>query len=231
MNVKHLLTIREPIKFYDVCTIYPPAIKDIFGIYSHMYDVSFLPYIMTEEMLTEQFAGLSIFEVLFMKEEYFEILLYSLSMYCRTTDIKYDEELCEIYIGDSEHSLNKHNFSEFADIILTIGCKEKYSKKEEPEPEFETEEGRQKWLKLKAARERNKKNDDVLMEDIINFVQFGGKFYISEELIKEWSIWKLMNSYQSIIKDRGYSEHFDVFLQSGNKELIDKHFTELLKVI
>jgi hypothetical protein len=188
---------------------------------------------MSKDLFEDEYKDLDVYDILFQDEKYLYLFITSLSWLCKTENIKFNQYSKEVYINDSKSPLNKTNFDEFSSIVLTMNYKQKYKKEVIKEPVFKTEEGRKSWLKLQEMRKKyGKKEDDGLeIHNIINMVQLGGNFYISEEEIKKWSMYKLLNTYISIINKDNGGKMFDVYLQTGDKEMVKKDITQLLKVI
>jgi hypothetical protein len=174
------------------------------------------------------------FEIVLSNKEYSTLLYKSLIIFCKTENIKIKSDSKNnigLYFNDNEiSSLNKDNFDEFADIILLTGCKEKYKKKIEDIPVFETAEGYERWKKYEEMKQKYDKKEEISIADIINVVQSGGFSYISEDNIKHWSTWKLLNSYYSIINRDGFDKEYSKYLVTGKPDDIKKHWSELLKV-
>jgi len=231
IDFKSNLLLLHPIKFYDVCTIYPPSIEDILDLDDKAFNFYLLPYMITNEIFKDRYNNLKLLEIIFKNKELFNNLIISLYWFCKTDNIKFRESTCDLFINDSENSLNVDNFDEFSNIILTSCSREKYKEEVEVEPKFETEDGRQRWLKLKAMREKhNKKNEENFnLSNIINLVQLGSNFYIPEENIKKWSLYKLTNTYISIINKDNSGKMFDIYTQTGDKKLIKESLSEILK--
>ena len=133
-----------------------------------------------------------------------------------------------ISFKDFEGKLNKDNFDELAEIILSICSRErpKIEKKV-----FANERQRDIWEKLQEGRKRNAKKNELKLEDALNICEFGGKYHIPIEEILKWSLWRIINCYKSIMGISGYENSFSIFLVSGDKKLIEnKHWTELIKL-
>ncbi|MCY7911099.1 AMP-binding protein [Bacillus inaquosorum] len=87
------------------------------------------------------------------------------------------------------------------------------------------------WMKLQKGRRRRAEKEAVYLQDIINYVQFGGRSFIPDKDIEEMTYYKLHNAYRSIMGVDSYltglqyklSQKFDI------KEEI-KHWAETIKI-
>lgn len=235
-NLKNGLLLNSPYQFKDICTIYPISIE-----YALSFDTNaeflnkFMPYMITKEVLSEELPkDISIFEIICLNEQLFINLADTIMEICKTENIKMNTETLEIFINDSTSSLNKDNFEEFSELVLEMIQAKKLTKAENKEPEFATEEGRQRWLQLQKNREafnkKSGKDEAKQLYDIINIVQFGLGTYIPDNEILSWSYWKLIKSYMTVLNKTNYQNSFDVYLQTGDKSLIETHWSELIKL-
>jgi len=230
MDIKSSLMLCESINFHDICDIYPIELKDYIRD-DDKFNKLYLPYVISKDILTEEYKKYSVFEIIFANDEYMETLFNSLIVFCKTENIKIktnNNGEPELYFNDNLKSLNKNNFDELADIILLSGGKEKY--KAEKIPIFETAEGYECWKKYEEMKEKYSKIQDVSVANIINVAQSGGRSYITEDTIKHWSMWKLMNTYSSNINRDGYDKQYSQYLVTGKTDGIKEHWSELLKV-
>jgi len=274
VDIKSCLLLCEPINFEKVCIIYPVDVKT-YITQDDLINKLYMPYIITTDIVNEQFRNLSIFEIIMQDSEYRELLIDSIKLFCNTDKVKTSIDLIEeirqsemddlkqnnksklilffeklfhkkelvknkpkifidnitdmeIYIDDNSEALTKYNFDEFTKLILLIGCKQKY--KPEVIPVFETPEGYERWKKYEEQRLKYQVKEDNSIASIINVVQTGTSCYIDEEIIKRWSMWKLMNTYSSIISRDSYDKQYSQYLVSGKPDAIKEHWSELLKV-
>lgn len=242
-NINLYLKVQRPISFYDVCTIYQPSFDEILDYGIDEFEKLLLPYYVTvdnlpEEITDEEKEGLNNFDLLCSSGEFIVLLGLSLEFFCKSNfDV---DEKGIVFISKlkfPEHGLpfifkgrlNKDNFDEFADIVLKICGRER--QKKDKKPVFENDNQRKSWEKLQEGRKRNAKNNEVNIEDILNYCEFGGNSYIPIEEIKKWSLWRIMNCYKSIVGTSAYKDSFSIYLVSGEKALIEnKHWTDLLKI-
>ena len=230
-NINLYLKVQEPIKFYDVCTIYQPSFKEILNYGFDEFGKLLLPYYITidsllDEITEEEKQNITNFELVCSSQDIVGFLFLSLEFFCKCKlDVDKDGFIFDGYKG----RLDKNNFDEFAEIILKICGRERVKK--EKIPEFKNDRQKDIWQKLQEGRKRNAKNNEVNLEDIINYCEFGGRSYISIEEIKKWTMWRIINCYNSIIGASAYNDSFRIYLVSGEKSLIEnKHWTDLLKL-
>jgi hypothetical protein len=87
------------------------------------------------------------------------------------------------------------------------------------------------WFKLQKGRKRSAERNAIYLQDMVNFISFGGNSYISTEQIDNMTYYYLQNAYKSVVGmdafnlGMGYklSQKFDV------KDDI-KHWTETIKI-
>lgn len=234
MDIKSNLLLCKPIDFYGICTIYPIRIDEYLND-TEKANQLYTPYIISKDSLNEdinkELEKYSIFEIILADQEYRQVFGESLSVFCKTDNMKIinnDNNEPELYFDDNEKPLNKHNFDEFADIIRLSGMREKFKPKQIPT--FETPEGYERWKKYEEMQQKYQKKEEDTISNFINVVQNGGNFYIGEEVIKDWSFWKLVNTYNSIISRDAYDKQYSQYLVTGDCKGIKEHWSELLKV-
>ncbi len=231
MDINNELVLQEPINFNGII-IYQPIIREIFKYGVNKYNQLLLPYLITLDMFElteEQKQEFKVFDLIIFNQEIFLNLLLSLQILCKcqAQDIKFIDDnqlMCEIKI--KEGKLNRDNFDEFAEIILKIHAREK--PKEDKLPENLRQ--REIELKLREGRKRLEKKNEMNFSDIINVVKYGGKYRITIEEIKEMTLWELMNAYKCKLGISHYEDAFSIYLVGGQKELVENHWTKLLKV-
>lgn len=235
MEYKIQLIRQKPIKFYDVCRIYQPSFEDILNYNEEYGEEEFekmiIPYSLTVDnpsinLTDEQKLKLTNFDLVCGLQEIACFLFLSLEYFCKSK-IDFDEK--GIKFNGYEGRLNQDNYDEFAKIILEILGRErpKYEKKKI----FANERQRDIWEKLQEGRKRNAKKNELRLEDVLNICEFGGKYHIPIDQIEKWSLWRILNCYKVIMGISNYKDSFDLFLISGNKELIEgKHWTEVIKL-
>lgn len=230
------LKTQKPIYFYDVCLIHQPSYNDILDfqhINGYEFDKLLLPYSLTVELYNDLEGNtaklddsVSNFDLICSIKDLAVYLIMSLEYFCKSkVDYKDDGFCFEGFSG----KLDKDNFDEFAELVLSI-CGQKRRKIEKPRT-FENEKQKNIWEKLQEGRKRTAKQNEVKVEDILNYCEFGGKSYIPIEEILKWSMWRIMLCYKSIVGISSYNDSFDIYLVSGEKSLIEnKHWLDLLKI-
>src|SRR5574344_375311 len=222
MNLKSSLQMNRPYKFKDICTLYPISVEYALSFDENVEFLNkFMPYMISKGVLSEDLPkDISIFEIVCLNEQLFINRADTIMEICKTENIKMNTETLEIFIDDSTSSLNKDNFEEFSELVLEMIQAKKLTKAENKEPEFATEEGRQRWLQLQKNREafnkKSGKDEAKQLYDIINIVQFGLGTYIPDNEILSWSYWKLIKSYMTVLNKTNYQNSFDVYLQTGD---------------
>lgn len=234
MNIKYCLQLNIPYKFEDVCTIRPITVTDYLTL-EEVVDDLFFPYQISDELIDEAIdpnheRGIKPFDVILERDSLFEQLVLSLGFLTQSENIELIEDGVNISITvDGGQPLNRDNFDEFANVVLEIIQRKKYTKPKEEIPKFKTEEGYRRWklLQEERAKRQRKEAEDFKLYDLINQVQFGGTSYISDDEIKKMTFWKLIKSYQTITAKSQYDDSFMVYLQCGDRKCIEKHWTEL----
>ena len=234
MNLKSALQLNLPYRFKNICTLYPVSV-----LYAISFDDDdsflnmFMPYMISKDILNDDISDISIYKLILIDEKLRNNFIETLQILCNTENIKINTETLELLIDDNAETLNEENFEEFSLMVLEMIQSKKLEKKEVKEPIFKTEEGRKRWLLLKENREKEQKRklkDALKIYDIINIVQFGMDSYIPDEEIKKWTYWKLIKSYLTITNKKNYENSFEIYLQCGEKSLIETHWSELVKL-
>lgn len=234
MDLKSALQLNLSYQFQNVCTLYPVSL-----LYAMSFDTEtdflnmFMPYMLSKEILNlndtqkEQF---SLFEIVLSSNALCSNFISTLKVLCKTDNIRFNQRTLEIFINDNQASLNKNNFDAFSDVILEMLQAKRLKRTDSEEPEFKTEEGRKRWLELQKSRKKYSKNNELHLYDMINLVQFGMNSYVPDSEIRQWTYWKLVKSYSTIMNKQSYNNAFDIYLQCGDKKLIEKHWSELIKL-
>jgi len=230
MDISIELVLQEPINFNGLI-IYQPIIRDIVKYGINEYNNLLLPYLITLDIfdLTEEHKkDLKVFDLINFNQDIFLYFLTSLQILCRCQikDIEIINNGIQNEIKIKEGILNRDNFDEFAEIVLKIHARER--PKEDKLPDNPRQ--RAVELKLREGRKRLDKKNEISFSDIINIVKYGGKYHISNDEIKEMTLWELMNAYKCKLGMSHYEDSFDIYLVSGNKDAIEDHWTKLLKV-
>jgi hypothetical protein len=228
-NLVYLET-QKPIKFNNIA-IYQTPLNDILDYDIEKYNMLILPFLVDiddlnipEEILIQD---INIFDILVLNEENFSMLLNSLSFFCKTNEISFDEQKRILYIGDGY--IDRNNFADFSKIILETNSKQKATK--EKPPKNMTEKQRDIWDKLQRGRQRALEKSQIDLADLINTCQFGGDYYIPLDDILQWTLWNITRCYKTILGKSNFRELFDIYCVTGEKKLIENHhWTDLIKV-
>lgn len=232
------LKIQEPIEFYNICVINQPSFIEIFQYGIEDFEKLLLPYYITldsvpEELTDEQKEGIENFDLLCVSEEFMSYLFVSLEFFTKSK-VNIDEN--GIFFKGFNGRLNRDNFDELAEIILSICGRNRPEKERVPvfaaekgTPEYEDAVNR--WNVLQEGRRRSNKKNELKLEDTLNVCEFGGKYHIPINEIKKWSLWNIINCYKTIMGISSYEDSFSIYLISGEKSLVEnKHWSELIKL-
>lgn len=226
MDINNELVLQEPITFQGI-TIYQPTLREIFKYGIDEYNTILLPYMITADILDipeEDKIKINIFDVIINNNQLLMYLCVSLQILCKTDSIQAFEDRVEV----DGCVLNRDNFDEFSEIVLKINAKEK------PKPEKLPDNPRQREieLKLRAARARIKNKNELQLCDVINIVKYGGKYYIPLDIIKDMTLWELMNAYTAKLGVSQYDDTLSIALVAGDKEnkLQNLHWVKQLKI-
>lgn len=225
-NNKLGMVLSEPINFQGL-KIYPPTIVEIYNYNIQKFFELLIPYSYSLELLgIEETENFKLLDVFFHKESLglLAILIKSLGFFCKTEDVEINEN--SILVGD--FTVDRNNFDELSEFILSANSKSKIKK--EKEPIFKSERAKESYRKLQEGRARRQKQNELKLHDIINYVRYGGKYHISSYEIKNMTLFDLMNAYKIISHREAYDSNFSVFLVSGEKQLVEKHWSQEIKI-
>ncbi len=204
------------------------TISEILDFGMDNYNKLFFPFILDIENfnIPKGINDFSVFDILILDSN-IEILLNSLKYFCNADKIQFDERMKKIYIHDGY--LDRSNFEEFSNIILEISGKVK-PKREKP-PVFKSEKHQDIWNKIQEGRKRTLEQNKVELCDRINVCEFAGDYHISMSEIMSWSLWRLINCYKNILEKQSCKDSFEIFLVSGDKNIIEnKHWLGRIRI-
>jgi hypothetical protein len=229
-NLLVYLIAQKQIIFNGI-TIYQKSLNEMLDCGIDKYNMLILPFLLDIDDFEFEnknlIQNMNIFDILILDKNTFTMLLNSISFFCETNKIDFDEQKGVLYIGDGY--IDRNNFDEFADIILKINAKQKVQK--EKPPENMTPKERDIWNKLQAGRQRKLEKSQIDLSDLINICQFGGDYYISNDIIFSWTMFNLTRCYKSIIGKSNFKELFDIYCVTGEEKLIkNQHWTDLIKL-
>lgn len=230
--------------------VHQPIMREVVDMGEDYFQKLIMPYILTTEAFftgadnEEELVGKwSIFELFFLRDEEgatildkivfngedsLEALKQSLSYFLRTDDIVLLEKRQKIIVNNS-YLIDKNEFENLRHVIQeSLGRKD--IEVEKP-PKNMSKRQKDIWEKLQKGRRRKAERDAVHIQDIANYISFGGTSYISPREIDEMTYYQFYNAYKSIVGMDTYrtsmqykvSEKFDV------KEDV-KHWLETLKI-
>jgi hypothetical protein len=229
-NLQVYLETQKQIKFNKI-NIYQISLNEILDFGIEEYNMLLLPFLLDiddfEILNKDLLEDINIFDILTLDERTLSMLLNSISMFCKTDEIAFDEQKKILYIGDGY--ISKDNFAEFSDIILKINSKQKIIK--EKPPENMTEKQEEIWKKLQQGRQRAMAKSQIELADLINVCQFGGEYYIPTNDILQWSLYNITRCYKTILGKTNFRESFEIYCVTGEDKLINnKHWTDLIKL-
>ena len=229
-NLLVYLITQKPINFNNIL-IYQTSLNDILEYGIDDYNMLLLPFLLdvddfdiSDKSLVKD---LKIFDIFMLNNNTMEFLLNSISFFCKTDKISFDEQKGVLYIGNGY--LDRNNFEEFSNIILKINAKQKVIK--EKPPENMSQKQKEVWEKLQAGRQRELAKSQIGLEDLMNVCQYGGEYYICIDDILKWTMFNITRCYKSILGKSNFNELFDIYCVTGEDKLIkNQHWTDLIKV-
>ena len=229
-NLLVYLIGQKSIKFNNII-IHQTPLNDILEYGIDKYNMLLLPFLLdvsdfeiSSDLMKQ---NINIFDILTLTEETFTMLLNSISFFCKTDEIKFDEQKGIFYVYDGY--IDRNNFDEFANIILKFNAKQKIQR--EKPPANMTQKQKEIWEKLQQGRKRTEEKSQVDLIDLINICQFGGNYYIPITDVFNWSMFNITRCYKTIVGKSTYEDTFDIYCVTGEEKLIkNRHWTELVKV-
>jgi hypothetical protein len=227
--------------------VHQPLIKDVVDIGESGQNDFVLPYIMTaesvfngvenEEELIEKFHFFDLFFIelenggtlldnVFGRDAR-ELLIDSLRYFLKVSEVrvlvKRKKLIADGYLIDSKE------FDKIRKIVQEVVGREDIEV--EKPPKNMTQRQKDIWIKLQKGRRRTADRNAVYLQDIINFVSFGGNSYIPVEQIDRMTYFYLQNAYKSIVGMDAYNMGMQYKLSQKYDVKEDvKHWTESLKV-
>ena len=222
------LEAQKPIKFNDI-PIYQITLDEILDYNMEKYNMLLLPFLVEVDDLNipEEVQDINIFDILTVNSDNLSMLLDSISFFCKTNEMAFDEQKQVLYIGNGY--IDKNNFADFSKVILESNSKQKVQK--EKPPKNMTARQKDIWDKLQEGRKRAMEKSQIDLSDLINVCQFGGDYYIPMSDILQWTLWNISRCYKTILGKSSFRELFDIYCVTGEEKLIkNHHWTELIKV-
>ena len=237
-NYYHQLFMCEPIFYKSLC-FYPISFDTIINIYGEeKFNYLLFPFQINSDYLKDA-SGLDVpddkifDEVILESNELLESVCYILTLFCKCGKIAISDNGLLLYDVNGENmifELTGENFDDVADIILTINCRSKI-KIEKPPPNMSS---RQKdvWEKLQAGRKRDAEKNRLHIYDIAKVCEFGGEYHIPISEIKQWTMWKLIDSYKAITAMNEYRDGLKIGIANYDLSSIqnDKYWIKRLMI-
>lgn len=225
-----------------------PMISEIVDMGENGYNELVMPFTLTSEAVfngleneEELVAKFDIYDLYFAQTEEnvfvldnvfggksaLGVLKDSLSYFLQTDDIEFLIHRKKIRIG--EYLVDREEFMEIREAIQ--GVSNRQDMQVEKTPKNMTERQKGIWKKLQKGRRRKAEKDAIYLQDMINYVSFGGVAYIPLDQIDRMTYYQFSSAYKSVMGvdafriGMGYklSQKFDV------KDDV-KHWTESLKI-
>jgi hypothetical protein len=224
-----------------------PLIKDVVDIGENGHNDFVLPYIMTaesvfngvenEEELIERFHFFDLFFIDLEKggtlldsifgRDALELLKDSLRYFLKASDIRVLKKRKKLIVDG--YLIDEKEFDKIRKIVQSFVGREDIEV--EKPPRNMTKRQKDVWMKLQKGRRRTAERNAIYLQDIINFVSFGGNSYIPIEQIDRMTYFYLQNAYKSIVGMDAYNMGMQYKLSQKYDVKEDvKHWTESLKV-
>lgn len=195
--------------------------KDVEELYEK-YDVLDFFFLVADE------DGNTVIDKMYAQGKSIDILVKSLKYFLRVDDIKILNNRRKLIINDS-YLIDSKEFGKIRKAIQAVTMREDI--KIEKPPENMSDRQRDIWLKLQSGRKKKAEKSVVYVQDIINFVSYGGASYISIEEVLKMTYFELQNAYKSILNMDAYKQKM-AFKLSDKFDYKDKfdHWTSDLKI-
>lgn len=229
--------------------IYQPLVKDIVDMGEDEYSKLVLPYVVTtdsifngvenEEELINKYdlfdlffvnveEGKTILDSIFSGENSLKVLIDSMRYFLKSDDIRVLHKRQKIVVNDS-YLIDKNEFSKLRRLIQAVTGRNDIEV--EKPPKNMSKRQKDIWIKLQKGRKRSAEKNSIYMQDIVNYVSFGGSSYISTEQIDNMTYYYLQNAYKSIVGMDSYNMGM-AYKLSPKFDIKDdiKHWTQTLKI-
>lgn len=229
--------------------VHQPMVREVIDLGEDEFGNLVLPFVLTtesvfngvenEDELIEKFhifdlffteveEGKTILDNVFHGRNSLEMLKESLMYFLRADDIRVLHKMQKLVVNNS-YLIDKKEFDRIRKAIQEV-CGRKDIQVEKP-PKNMTKRQQDVWKKLQRGRKRTAERQAVYVQDMINFVSFGGASYISPKDIEDMNHYYFQNAYKSVVGMDAFrigmsyklSQKFDV------KDEV-KHWTETLKI-
>lgn len=232
--------------------VYQPSVDEIVDIGEKQFNELVLPFILTTEAIfngieneDELVEKYNVFDLFFIQSENGKTILDdTIFSGKKALDVLIDAIVFFTHVDKSEIRVINHlrnsiaigrlvitreNFSLLKDAIHAV-LNRKDIEIEKPPKDMGS---RQKaiWEKLQQGRRRRAEKEASYLQDIMNFVQFGGNSYIPIQEILSMTYYQLYNAYKSILGKEAH--HIGTLYKISPKfEIKDEisHWTKTIKI-
>lgn len=229
--------------------VHHPLFSDIVDMGEDDYNMLVYPYVITTEFIfngvdneDELIKQFDIFDLFFIEIEEGKMLLdnvlggknsiealtSSLSYFLKTDNIKVLKHRQKIVVNDS-YLIDKDEFKNIRRVVQAV-CN-RTDIEFEKVPKNMSKRKRDIWEKLQKGRQRRAKRNAIYLQDIVNYISFGGKSFIPTREIDSMTYYEFQNAYKSILGIDSYSASmgYKLSYKFDVKEDI-KHWTETIKI-
>ena len=227
--------------------VHQPKVGEVVDIGEDYFNTLLMPYLITAESIfggmeneEELISKFNVFDLFFIETEDGQYLLdnvlgdtmgileESMRFFLKADSIRFLKNRKKIIINDS-YLISIEEFSVIRKIIQ--GVCNRSDVEVEKAPKGMTDRQKDIWNKIQKGRRRTAEKNALYMQDLINYVQWGGSSFISYDSIDKLTVYQLQNAYKAVMgidafhMGMGYklSQKFEV------KEDI-KHWTDSLKI-
>ncbi|MDF2588224.1 MAG: hypothetical protein K0S41_2065 [Anaerocolumna sp.] len=216
------LVTQDPIN-YNGLIIYQPSFMDIKQYGLENYDVLMYVHKLTLDCFGGVVSGdTNLFEDIILKDKGLtNCLTESLYMFTKPEIIylSSDNKYLKLVFNKNDHFIiNADNFNDISDILLKINATQKI--KIEKPPENMSDRQKDVWKKLQEGRQRDENKNELHLYDMLNICEFGGDYHIPISVIKDWSLWRIMNCYKTRVGWKGYCDNLQIALISHDDKNI-----------
>jgi hypothetical protein len=229
--------------------VHQPLISDVVDMGEDEYNNLVLPYTLTtdtvfngaekEDELKEQYHlfdlffieledGKTLLDNIFGGRNAIEALSDSLRYFLRVDDVKVLKKRKKLII-DNSYMIDKVEFDNLRKVIQ--GVVNRTDIEVEKPPKNMTKRQKDIWMKLQKGRKRTAEKNAIYLQDMINYISFGGKSFIPLDQIDRMTYYQMQNAYKSVIG----RDTFDVSMGYKLSQKFDvkdevKHWTDALKI-
>lgn len=228
-NFDEKMWLGLPIRFYDICTIYPLTLEDYLllgdlpedGSLGLNYNALFTQFMINDDFLKD--AGVddygSVWDFFFIAKEQLSLLMTSISMLTHDANLQLDVANKRIVFSNGKY-LSESTYLEFAETILQAHCFGFYRHVEQTMPHFKNKAHYDRWKRYQEMRAKQKKQEDSLnIVQCVKYIQLHSASYIADSEILHWTYWKVLHWYNAIVLQTNYNELHQCFAHWGGKDI------------